>query len=42
MPDSFERNKNQGTISLALTWMLLSITVLTVALRIYVRSGPNS
>ena len=40
MPDSF-CDENQGLIDLALTWVLLSIGILVVSLRIYVRSGAN-
>ncbi|KAF6223002.1 hypothetical protein HO133_001053 [Letharia lupina] len=34
-------DENQGTIGLAFTWILLSFGILTVSLRIYVRSGVN-
>ena len=32
---------NQGTITLAITWALLSIGILVVSLRLYVRFGPR-
>ena len=34
-------DENQGIAGLAITWILLSIGVLTVSLRIYVRSGVS-
>lgn len=40
MPNSF-CDQSQGTIGLALTWILLSIGTLTVSLRIYVRSDVS-
>lgn len=40
MPSSF-CDENDGTVGLAFTWILLSIGILTVSLRIYVRSGAN-
>ena len=40
MPHSF-CDKNQGTIGLVLTWIILSIATLTVSLRVYVRSDVN-
>lgn len=40
MPSSF-CDENQGTVGLAFAWVLLSIGILTVSLRIYVRSGVN-
>ena len=40
MPNSF-CDENEGTVDLAFTWILLSIGILTVSLRIYVRSGAN-
>ena len=40
MPGPF-CDENQGTIGLAFTWILLSIGILVVSLRIYIRSGVN-
>lgn len=40
MPDSF-CDQNEGIAGLVCTWILLSIGILTVSLRIYVRSGVN-
>ena len=40
MPNSF-CDQNEGTVGLAFAWILLSIGVLTVSSRIYVRSGAN-
>lgn len=40
MPNAF-CDENEGTVGLAFTWILLSIGILTVSLRIYVRLGPN-
>ena len=34
-------DENQGIAGLAITWILLSVGVLTVSLRIYVRSGVS-
>lgn len=34
-------DENQGIAGLAITWILLSVGVITVGLRIYVRSGVS-
>ena len=40
MPDSY-CDDNEGIAGLVCTWILLFIAILTVSLRIYVRSGVN-